>query len=72
MIQERSDIVFDQIYPKIEALGIRESVKFNISDLEKDLVPDLTNKLKTLTTAIIELVEKTLNLLKYRIPSFNQ
>ena len=60
MIQERSNIVLNQLHPKIEALGIREHTKFNIAELEEALGPDLTNKLKSLTKAIIEHVEENI------------
>jgi hypothetical protein len=60
MIQERSNLVLNQLHPKLEAFGIRAGAKFNVADLEEELGPDLTNKLKTLTTAIIEHVEENI------------
>lgn len=53
MIRERSNLVLNVLHPKIEALGIREGTKFDLKSLEEALGPDLTNKLKTLTDAII-------------------
>jgi len=54
MIEERSSLVLNVLHPKMEALGIGKGTTFDLAALERALGPDLTNKLKSLTGAIIE------------------
>lgn len=54
MIEERSKLVLNVLHPKMEALGIGLGKTFDMAALERALGPDLTNKLKSLTVAIIE------------------
>lgn len=60
LIEERSNLVLNRLQPKMESLGIKEGTQFKISDLEDALGPDLTNKLKSLTNAIIKHTEENI------------
>lgn len=60
LIEERSKIVLNWLQPKMESLGFTKDDKLNLQELEAKLGLDLTFKLKSLTSAIIQFVDENL------------
>lgn len=61
IIEERSKLFFDKVYPKIESLGINKGDMVDPIALEKGFGPDLTNRLKSMTDAIIKNIDENLD-----------
>lgn len=67
LIRERSKLVSEHLYPKMEQLGYKQGMGMAIDDvekMEKALGPDLTTKLKDMTSAITKDVDLSLESLK--------
>ena len=58
LIEERSELVFGNLNPKLESLGCQPGAAVDQGALETHLGPDLMNKLKILTDSIISHVEE--------------
>lgn len=72
LIQERSGVVLNQLYPKMEKLGVRAGEKFELQTVERELGPDLVGKLKTLTNAIITNIEENIESTKCLNQDFHE
>ena len=58
LIEERSNLVLNRLQPKMESLGYTKDGEVKLGELEKQLGPDLTYKIKSLTDAIIKFVDE--------------
>jgi len=58
LIEERSKLIFEDLNPKMESFGCKPGIAVDQDKLEEHLGPDLINKLKKLTDAIISHVEE--------------
>ena len=58
MINNRSKIMLEEVFPTMEKAGIKSAQKVDSRDIEKILGPALTTKIKDLTESIIEHVNE--------------
>lgn len=58
VIEERSKLVFDKVYPKMEELGLKKGEKAAQERIEEGLGPDLTNRLQKMTPAIVTIIDE--------------
>lgn len=59
-IEERSKLVLNDLFPKMESLGYKKDEPIDVTILEPQLGPDLTTKLKDLTTSIITIIDENI------------
>ena len=60
IIEERSNLIFEKVRPKIESFGINNGDKVDQQALEKGLGSDLTNRLQNMTKAIIKNIDENI------------
>ncbi|MCW8933434.1 MAG: hypothetical protein OQK98_01800 [Gammaproteobacteria bacterium] len=60
VIEERSKLVFDKVFPKMEELGFKKGEKTEQVKIEEGLGPDLTNRLQKMTPAIITIIDENI------------
>jgi hypothetical protein len=72
LIQERSSVVLNQLYPKMEHLGVRAGKPFELQTVERELGPDLVGKLKTLTEEIVTNIEQNIESTKCLNQEFHE
>lgn len=61
LIEERSNLVFNDLHPKMEELGIEKGSDIEIGRLEADLGPGLTNKLKVITNDLVRITDENVS-----------
>ena len=72
LIQERSSVVLNLLYPKMEHLGVRAGKAFELQTVERELGPGFVGKLKTLTEEIVTNIEQNIESTKCLNQEFHE